>query len=212
MVEKKLINLDSHILDVGCGDGNFLNILKKGGFKNLTGFDLFIDEINMIEGITIYKSSLEDFKSDKKFDLVTSIHSFEHMNNQLINLQCLENLVNDDGIVVIRIPIKSDFFWKKYGVNWHQIDAPRHFFLHTIKSFKILCSKTNLNVVDVICDSYDNCMMDCEKYSRNISMRDDEWSTFTLDKNTMDEFKKQVDELNTNNEAEQAIFVLKLTD
>jgi 2-polyprenyl-3-methyl-5-hydroxy-6-metoxy-1,4-benzoquinol methylase len=142
LVDKKLINLDSAILDVGCGDGNFLNILKKGGFKNLTGFDLFIDDDNMLEGITIYKSSLEDFKSDKKFDLITSNHSFEHMDNQLINLQCFENLVKDEGIVVIRIPIKSDFFWNRYGVNWHQIDAPRHFFLHTIESFKILCSKT----------------------------------------------------------------------
>ena len=210
LVEKNIVNLDSSILDVGCGDGNFLNILKKGGFKDLTGIDLFIDDDNMIDGVKIYKSSLEDFKSDKKFDLITSNHSFEHMDNQLINLQCFENLVKDDGIVVIRIPIKSDFFWKKYGVNWHQIDAPRHFFLHTIESFKILCSKTNLNVVDVICDSYDACMVNCEKYSRDISMRDDEWNTFELDKNTMKVFKKQIDELNKNNEADQAIFVLKL--
>lgn len=210
LVDKKFINLNSAILDVGCGDGNFLNILKKGGFKDLTGFDLFIDDNNMLDGITIYKSSLEDFKSDKKFDLITSNHSFEHMDNQLINLKCFENLVKDNGIIVIRIPIKSDFFWNKYGVNWHQIDAPRHFFLHTIESFKILCSKTNLNVVDVICDSYDNCMMTCEKYSRDICMRDDEWNTFQLDKNTMKEFKRQIDELNAKNEADQAIFVLKL--
>ena len=209
LVEKNIINLDSSILDVGCGDGNFLNVLKKGGFKDLTGLDLFIDDNNMLEGITIYKSSLEDFKSDKKFDLITSNHSFEHMDNQLINLKCFENLVNNDGIVVIRIPIKSDFFWNKYGVNWYQIDAPRHFFLHTIESFKILCSKTNLNVVDVICDSNDNCMMNCEKYSRDISMRDDEWDTFKLDENTMKNFKKQIDELNVNNEADQAIFLLK---
>ena len=39
------------------------------------------------------------------------------------------------------IPVKSQTIWEKYGVNWSQIDAPRHFFLHTIKSFKILCSK-----------------------------------------------------------------------
>lgn len=208
--EKKLIDKNSSILDVGCGDGDFLESFKEGGFKDLTGIDLFINDKNMSEDITIYKTSLEDFKSDKKYDLITSIHSFEHMDNQLINLKCFENLVSDNGIIVISIPIKSDFFWKKYGVNWYQIDAPRHFFLHTIESFKILCNKTNLSVVDIICDSLDTCIMNCEKYSRDISMRDDEWNTFKLDEKDMRKFKKQIDELNANNEADQAIFVLKL--
>lgn len=43
-------------------------------------------------------------------------------------------------------------------------------------------------------------------------MRDDEWDTFKLDENTMKEFKKEIDELNANNEADQAIFVLKLNN
>ena len=210
LMEKKIITLNSSVLDVGCGDGNFLNILKKGGFKDLTGIDLFIDDKNMLDGITIYKSSLEDFKPNRKYDLIISNHSFEHMDNQLFNLKCFENLVNDEGIIVIRIPIKSDFFWKNYGVNWYQIDAPRHLFLHTIESFKILCSKTNLKVVDVKCDSYDNSIMACEKYSRDISMGDKEWNTFELDDKTTKNFKKEINELNANNEADQAIFVLKL--
>lgn len=210
LVDKKLLNLNSSILDVGCGDGDFLNTLKKGGFKDLTGIDLFIDDENMLDGITIHKTSLEDFKSEKKYDLITSNHSFEHMDNQLINLKCFEKLVTGDGIIVIRIPIKSDFFWKKYGVHWFQIDAPRHFFLHTIESFRILCNQTNLEVVDVICDSYAGCMLNCEKYSRDISMRDEEWDTFKLDNKTMENFKKEVDKLNANNDGDQAIFLLKL--
>ena len=88
LVDKKLINLNSSILDVGCGDGDFLKTLKNGGFKDLTGIDLFIDDENMLDGITIHKTSLEDFKSDKKYDLITANHSFEHMDNQLINLKC----------------------------------------------------------------------------------------------------------------------------
>lgn len=210
LVDKKLLNLNSSILDVGCGDGDFLNTLKKGGFKDLTGIDLFIDDENMLDGITIHKTSLEDFKSEKKYDLITSNHSFEHMDNQLINLKCFEELVTGDGIIVIRIPIKSDFFWKKYGVNWFQIDAPRHFFLHTIESFKILCNQTNLEVIDVICDSDVESMLSSEKYARDISIRDKGWDTFELDDKTIDNFKKEINKLNANNAADQAIFLLKL--
>ena len=207
---KGIINKNSSILDVGCGDGKFLSILKKGGFKDLTGIDLFIDEKNMPHGIKIYQSSLEDFKPNRKYDLITSNHSFEHMDNQLENLRCFENLVKDDGIIVIRIPIKSKPVWGKYGVNWFQIDAPRHFYLHTVESFKILCSKTNLSIEDIVFDSYDSIFLNCEKYTRDISTRDAEWDTFRLDDETMDQLKNEIRSLNKNNEADQAIFVLKL--
>ena len=100
LITNKSINKNSPILDVGCGDGKFLTILKKAGFKDLTGMDLFIDEENMLEGIKIYQASLEEFNPGRKYDLITSNHSFEHMDNQLENLKCFENLVNDDGTIV----------------------------------------------------------------------------------------------------------------
>lgn len=205
-----IITKESSILDVGCGDGKFLSILKKGGFKDLTGLDLFIDEENMLKDIKIVQSSLEEFKPNHKYDLITSNHSFEHMDNQLENLKCFENLVNDDGVIVIRIPVKSKPVWEKYGVNWVQIDAPRHFYLHTLESFKILCSKTNLIIKDIIFDSDENIFLNCEKYVRGISFRDKEWDTFKLDDETTKQLKNEIRTLNKNNEGDQAIFVLKL--
>ena len=207
---KELINKNSSILDVGCGDGAFLSLLKKGGFKDLTGIDLFIDEENMQKDVKIFQSSLEDFKPNRKYDLIISNHSFEHMENQLENLKCFENLLNDTGILVIRIPVKSKPVWKKYGVNWFQLDAPRHFFLHTIESFKILCSKTNLIVEDIIFDSQVKDFVNSEKYMRDISARDAEWNTFKSDDKHIIQLKNEVKLLNEKNEADQAIFLLKL--
>lgn len=204
-----IINKNSSILDVGCGDGKFLTILKKGGFKDLTGMDLFIDEKNMIKDVKIFQSSLENFNPKRKYDLVISNHSFEHMDHQLENLKCFENLVKDTGIIVIRIPVKTQPFWNKYGVNWYQLDAPRHFILHTVKSFKLLCNKTNLVIENIIFDSFEDAFLPCEKYARNISTRDKEWDTFKIDEETLKQFKTEVRNLNRINEADQAIFVLK---
>lgn len=208
---KNIMTKNSSILDVGCGDGKFLRILQKGGFKNLTGIDLFIDEENMKKNnIQIIKSSLEDFKPNHKYDVIISNHSFEHMDNQIKNLKCFENLVKSNGIIVIRIPIKSQPIWEKYGVNWFQIDAPRHFFLHTLKSFEILCSQTNLDIKYYIFDSYDSILLNCEKYLKNISTSDPEWNSYKFDDETINQLTNEIRELNKNNQGDQAIFVLKL--
>ena len=210
LVDEGIINKNSSILDIGCGDGKFLTIFKKGGFKDLTGVDLFIDEEKIQKGIKVYQSSLEDFKPRRKYDLIISNHAVEHMDNQIINLRCFEKLLNDNGTIVIRIPVKSKPFWDKYGVNWYQIDAPRHFYLHTLKSFKILCESTNLIIDDIIFDSRPEIFLCCEKYSRNISVKDSEWNTFKLENKEIKDYEKLINMLNENNEGDQAIFILKL--
>ena len=37
--EIKEVSLDSHIIEIGCGEGDFIQLLFKLGFNNLTGFD-----------------------------------------------------------------------------------------------------------------------------------------------------------------------------
>lgn len=210
LTSNNLLDKNSSILDVGCGRGDFLNYFKKGGFKDLTGIDLFIDDENIMEGINLIQTSLEDFNSQRKFDLIISNHAFEHMDNQLVNLKCFEKLVKDSGLILLRVPVKGKFIWDRYGVNWYQIDAPRHLFLHTLKSFECLCNKTNLIIENVIFDSSYLMFTDSEKYMRDISMRDKEWNEFQFDDNEMQYFKEQASILNKANDADQAIFILKL--
>lgn len=202
-------NKNSSILDVGCGKGEFLSFLSAGGYKELVGIDLFIDDENIPNDVNIIQTSLEDYSPSKKFDVIFSNHSFEHMENPLENLKCYEKLLKKNGLIFIRIPIKSNFIWKKYGVNWFQIDAPRHFFLYTVESFKILASKTNLIVEDVIFDSSFLQFANSEKYVNDVAMWDEEWTTFKFDKKELDEFKRQTKILNNQKDGDQAIIVLK---
>ena len=147
--EVKLKKTDA-VLDVGCGSGRWLYILNICGFKNLTGVDLYapqaVDNIEFISG-DVFKQSL------KKYDLITYHHSFEHINNPLKTLQRTRDILKSNGKIIIRIPVMGGYAWDKYGTDWYQIDAPRHYLLHTVESMKLLCERAKLTIDKVVYDS-----------------------------------------------------------
>ncbi|MDR0911697.1 MAG: class I SAM-dependent methyltransferase [Methanobrevibacter sp.] len=117
---KKLLNtnnnltLNSNILDVGCGNGRFLEILESIGFNNLYGIDMFISkDLPNHKNITLIESVLDQFISNVKFDLIFLNDSFEHMDNQLENFIQLKNLLNYNGAIIMKLPIKSRYIYKK---------------------------------------------------------------------------------------------------
>jgi hypothetical protein len=104
----------------------------------VTGADAFIEsDIFYPNGVKVYKRSLPEI--EPFFDLVMLHHSFEHLpdpRESCGNLQSFAARVNlsdpDSG---------RAFAWEKYGVNWVQLDAPRHLFLYTERSFRLLAKK-----------------------------------------------------------------------
>ena len=62
----------------------------------------------------------------------------------------------------------------------------------------------------MIFDSEDYIFINCEKYLRNISVRDKEWDTIEFDNETIKQLRNEIRILNKNNESDQAIFLLKI--
>jgi 2-polyprenyl-3-methyl-5-hydroxy-6-metoxy-1,4-benzoquinol methylase len=119
------INLTRYakILDVGCGFGDLLLILKQIGFKNLLGVDEFIErDILYANGLRIQKGSLESING--RWDLVMFNRSLEHMPNQLETLQATSKLLTQVGLCLVNIPTVSSYAWKTYRTHWVQLDAP----------------------------------------------------------------------------------------
>lgn len=54
---------------------------------------------------------------------------------------------------MIRIPVSDGKAWEIYGTHWVQLDAPRHFFIHSVKSMKLLAEQTVFKVSTIIFDS-----------------------------------------------------------
>lgn len=209
-VFRRNIDVDSRILDYGCGSGKLLNILGYFGFRNLTGADIFIEsDISYPNGVKIFKRSLEDL--EPSFDLIMLHHSFEHLPEPFKALQEIHRLLTPKGLGLIRIPLAS-FAWEKYGVNWVSLDPPRHLFLFTEKSFRLLAERAGFTVESVVYDSDSFQFWGSEQYLRDIPLNDPR--SFTKNENLftgtqIKEWKKQAVNLNAAARGDQACFYLR---
>jgi SAM-dependent methyltransferase len=198
------INRRSRILDVGCGAGERLLRLRNDGFLHLGGVDPFVrGEIHYRCGIVIHRSTLAEHAGT--YDVIMLHHAFEHMDQPLQMMRELHRHLNPAGHVLIRIPLADSFAFRKYRANWVQLDAPRHFFLHTRKSMASLAASSGFSVRKVVCDSGAFQFSGSEQYLRDVPLKakHDLFSAADGEK-----FAADSEKLNAAGEGDQAGFFL----
>jgi 2-polyprenyl-3-methyl-5-hydroxy-6-metoxy-1,4-benzoquinol methylase len=201
----KSFNKDTPILDIGCGNGHLLLKLDKCGYSNLTGIDPFIEnDIFYESGVKILKQT--NTEHDGKYDLIMLHHSFEHMPEPHTVFKDLNRILNDKGLLLIRIPVSDSFAFRKYQNNWFQLDAPRHFFLHTMRSMSHLALNHGFVIKDTIFDSTESQFWASEGYCQDITLIDR-----IADKNISSwakRYKKVTNYLNEIKDGDQCCFIL----
>ena len=201
------------ILDVGSGTGKTLMRLRRKGFKHLQGIDPYIDaSIEYKNGVIISRCAIENV--DGQYDYITLNHSLEHMPEQTSTFEHLYRLLKKDSYVLIRIPTVSSYAWRHYRENWVQLDAPRHFFLHSVKSLERLSRSIGFDLVNVVYDSTEFQFAGSEIYLKGLSLKPtmagntqpNYLSYFSEDE--MASFRAMAEDLNRKNDGDQACFVL----
>jgi len=200
------------ILDVGCGSGSLLLALHELGFAKLLGIDPFLrKDIIYDNGVAILNKTIDEV--DGSWNLIMFHHSFEHIADPANTLAKVSKLLMDGGVCLIRIPTVTSYAWKHYGIHWVQIDAPRHFFLHSVKSMMTLANQAGLHLANVIYDSTAFQFWGSEQYKNGISLKDphsfgNNPSASIFSQKQIASFAKQAEKLNANNQGDQAVFYL----
>ena len=196
-------NPSAKILDVGCGEGKFLKSIYGLGFKNIAGIDPFA--LKTIEKpFPILKKSV--FEIEEKFDVITFNHVFEHVENVYETLEKCHQILNENGKIIIRVPVKDSFAYEEYGEYWVQWDAPRHFQILTKKAFQVLTEKSGFKIENYYNDSYKLQFTGSEKYKRGLTYQTSN-SIFTKDE--IKNYNKKSQELNENGRGDQVVVVLR---
>jgi SAM-dependent methyltransferase len=158
------------ILEVGCGQGAFLVDLSAEGFRRLTGVDPFVErDLEYPGGVRVLKRRLDEVEG--RFDFAMIHHAFEHVPDPLGALTDFRRLMAPGRFLLVRIPVASAA-WEEYGVDWVQLDAPRHLHLHTEKSMALLAAQAGFQIRDVAYDSGDFQFWGSEQYRMGIPLMD----------------------------------------
>lgn len=133
---KRLLKLFSKasILDVGCGRGLELKILKQNGWWVL-GTEMSDDLLVKLskQKIPATKADIWEITGNERFDVITFSHSLEHFHDPDRALKASARLIKKGGYLVVAVPNFESFENAVFQRNWFHLDVPRHLF-HFSKS------------------------------------------------------------------------------
>ena len=118
------------ILDVGCGNGNFLKELPQG--YNKTGIDIKIDNQKQ----NLLQADFLKHKFKQKYDLICFWHSLEHFVKPIDAIIKAKKLLNKNGVIIISVPVSDSFSFKFNQNKAFHLDPPRHIFIPNTNKFK----------------------------------------------------------------------------
>ncbi len=117
------------LLDIGCGGGLFLGMMRQAGFL---GFGLdFSREAAAVawrqQGVAVICGSLEQNPvAPSSCAAVTMFHVLEHLPDPAAYLSAAHRILRPDGRLIVQVPNASCWQFRLLGERWNGIDIPRH--------------------------------------------------------------------------------------
>jgi len=144
---------NKQVLDVGCGTGLFSYMAAKKGAK-VIGIDYSKEAINIAQKSHIHPNLLyQNFDisnfPNKKFDIIVSLGTLEHMDNPFQILKKFKNFLKNNGKIIITSPNWTNPRGYMLMCLYLLFDAPitladLHYL--TPKDFEIWAKKLNMNL------------------------------------------------------------------
>lgn len=142
------------LLDIGCGDGIFMQRALEKGFEpyGIEPSDK-ASSIAISNNLNIFKGTLENFiiQNNLKFDIVHLKNVLEHVNRPSDILEICNNLLNHGGILYIEVPNDYNLF-QTLGIKINKeikswICIPDHINYFNFNSLKNLIRSRDFKII-----------------------------------------------------------------
>lgn len=136
------------LLDIGCADGSFLQVMQKYPGWRVEGVETseYAAKLARQAGISVFTGSLAEAQfADQAFDVITLWDVLEHLPDPTGTLVEIRRLLKPDGILLARIPNGASWEARWFGQHWSGVDAPRHFYIFTLITIRKMLEKTGFH-------------------------------------------------------------------
>lgn len=146
LTEFESFRQNNKLLDIGCGNGFFLDEALKSGWKACgTEYADKAIKINEDKGIKMFRGDLSsiDF-GDLKFDVITSFEVLEHLPDPASHLKKLTGLLRKGGLLYLTTPNFDSLNRRLLKNKWNVISYPEHLCYFNKKSLNHLMEKSGM--------------------------------------------------------------------
>jgi SAM-dependent methyltransferase len=207
LVDAGLTSTSDAILDVGCGSSpHRLVAFRRMGFSHVEGIDPFVPADLDYHGVPVYKRSIDAHAGT--FGLVMFHHSLEHVADPVAAVRAAAGLLRRGGRCLVRVPLAGTYFWRKYGTQWVEFDAPRHLHLFSPESLRVLAERCGMKVMSCRYDSEPWEIRCSEGYVEGMALQEQQASEQTVDAAQRKRWQDTTDQLNVLGWAGRACVVL----
>lgn len=137
------------LLDVGCGDGFYLQVMRGLGW-NVRGLepDGHAASVARRRGIDVAETTLEAASlPNDVFQVITMRHVIEHVLDPPRTMRAAHRLLRPGGTLLVATPNAASWGHRHFGSSWFHLDPPRHCHLFTPRNLVACARQANLTVV-----------------------------------------------------------------
>lgn len=154
IAREKCGDCELHILEIGCGAGNFLYELKlRYPLWHLRGSDFSVKSIETLKtkGIEAYVSDLRELpEASQSQDIVYAFMIVEHLHSLEETLTEVKRVLKDDGTFVVAVPNIASWQFRLFGQYAYILHLPAHLYHFTESSLTTVMKQNGFEVEKVV--------------------------------------------------------------
>lgn len=140
---------NADILEIGGGEGIFLDLVKKSGFR----VELLEPSVSAAarakqRGLKVYNDYFQNINLEKKYDLVCMAHVLEHIDDPLNALEHIKKLLRPNGFLLLTQTNYKGFMPFLLKERWYAWVPDQHFSHFTMEGINYMANATQFKVVD----------------------------------------------------------------
>jgi SAM-dependent methyltransferase len=151
LVESLTANKNGVLLDLGCGTGAFLDVMKKGGWM-CKGLEPDVDAraIAISRGLDVAPAEAFFTLPPQHYDVITLWHVLEHVHQLHEYVEQFNVLLKRNGVLLVAVPNYTSGDADHYQNKWAAYDVPRHLYHFSPASMRVLMGKHGFTVARVL--------------------------------------------------------------